>query len=133
MAYSVYNPDDWDVEINGYTITSIGEDGVTWEKAEANGEMKRGIGKHEGIWQQSNDTTYNLTVSVLANCPQLKYIIPLFKRTTPFAVSAVNKKLGLSFSGTMAMFEEEPSFEMGAEAGDIELTMVVFDGVTASV
>lgn len=130
MNYDVYDAKDWAVEIAGVTITGLGEDAVTWEKAEANGEMKRGS-QGDGIWQVTNDETYNLTVTVLANCPQLKHLISLFKKTEPFAVSAINKKLGLSFSGTQALFEEEPSFEFGVEAGDIELTICVFDGKTA--
>lgn len=129
MNYDVYNFKDWDVEIDGITITAIAEDGVSWEKAEANGEAKVGA-LGDVIWQVRNQQVYNLTVTVLANCPQLSTIVSLFKTTTPFAVSAVNKNLGISLTGTMALFEEEPSLEFGVEAGDIELNITVFDGVT---
>ena len=129
MNYDVYNFKDWLVEINGVTITAITEDGVSWEKAEANGEAKIGA-LGDVIWQVRNQDVYNLTVTVLANCPQLSQIVSLFRTTTPFPVSAVNKNLGMSLTGTMALFEEEPSLEFGVEAGDIELKICVFDGKT---
>ena len=132
MNYDVYNFKDWVVEIDGMTITAIAEDGVTWEKSESNGEAKKGA-LGDVIWQVRNDDVYNLTVPVLANCPQLPSLIKLFRTTDPFPVSATNKKLGLSFSGTMALFEEEPSFEFGVEAGDVELNICVFDGKTAKI
>lgn len=129
MNYDVYNFKDWLVEINGMTITAIAEDGVSWEKAEANGEAKIGA-CGDVIWQVRNQDVYNLTVTVLPNCPQLSSVVSLFRQTTPFHVSAVNKSLGISLTGTMALFEEEPSLEFGVEAGEIELNICVFDGKT---
>ena len=82
------------------------------------------------IWRVRNQDVYNLTVTVLPNCPQLSSAVSLFRQTTPFPVSAVNKSLGISLTGTMALFEEEPSLEFGVEAGEIELNICVFDGKT---
>lgn len=132
MNYSTYDPKDWDVEINGMTITAIAEDGVSWEKSEANGEAKWGA-MGDVIWQKSHNGAYTLTVSVMANCPQKDALIALFKTSDPFPVSATNKPLGERFGGTMALFEEEPSFERGTEAGDIELVLLVFDGKTETI
>ena len=132
MNYDVYNFKDFNVEIDGMTITAITEDGLSWENAEANGEAKIGA-LGDVIWQVRNQNVYTLTVTVLANCPQLPSLIKLFKTTDPFPVNATNKKLGLCLSGTMALFEEEPSFEFGIEAGDVELKLCVFDGSIASI
>lgn len=132
MIYGTYDPKDWVVEINGMTITAIGEDGVTWEKSEANGEAKVGV-LGDTIWQKTNNSLYNLTVTIMRHCPQKAQIIALFKSGDPFPVSATNKALGERFGGTMAVFEEEPSFEAGTEASDIELTLLVFDGKTESI
>ena len=51
MNYDVYNFKDFDVEIDGMTITAITEDGLSWEKAEANGEAKIGA-LGDVIWQE---------------------------------------------------------------------------------
>lgn len=132
MIYGTYDPKGWVVEFDGITITAIGEDGVNWEKAEANGEAKWGS-QGDAIWQVSHNTAYNLTVSVMRHCPQKAQIISMFKRGVPFPVSASHKALGERFGGTMAVFEEEPSFESGTEAGDLELTLLVLDGKTETI
>lgn len=132
MIFANYDPKGWNVEINGITITAIAEGGVTWEKKEANGEAKWGA-MGDAIWQKSHNTAYGLTVSIMRHCPQKSQLISLFKKNTPFPVSASHKDLGERFSGTMAVFEEEPSFEGGTEASDLELTLYVFDGTTENI
>lgn len=130
MNYAVYDPKLWNVEINGVTITSIAEGGVNWEKVEANGEAKFGI-SGDAVWNKTNNTAYKLTVSIMRHCPQKSAIVDLFKTSEPFPVSASHSGLGESFSGTMALFEEEPNFEGGTEAADLELAIFVFDGETS--
>lgn len=132
MNFATYDPKGWNVEIAGVTITSIAEGGVTWEKNEANGEAKWGL-VNDAIWNVTNNSSYKLTVSIMRHCPQKEFIMSLFKKTTPFAVSASHKELGERFGGTMALFEEEPSFEGSSEAGDLELSLYVFDGKTENI
>ena len=129
MNFAVYDPKGWDVEIDGVTITAIGENGVSWEKVEANGEAKWG-NMGDAIWQKSNNTAYKLTVSVMRHCPQKKHLISLFKTSEPFSATASHKDMNERFGGTVALFEEEPSFEGGSEASDLELSIYVFDGAT---
>ena len=132
MNFAVYDPKLWNVEINGMTITAIAEGGVNWEKVEANGEAKWGI-KGDAIWQKTNNTAYKLTVSVMRHCPQKAQLINLFKTSEPFAASASHPDLHERFGGTMALFEEEPAFEGGTEAADVELALYVFDGATENI
>ena len=132
MNFATYDPKGWNVELDGITITSIAEGGVTWEKSEANGEAKWGL-MGDAIWQKSCNTAYKLTVSIMRHCPQKSQIMAMFKRGEPFPVSASHKDLGERFGGTMAVFEEEPSFEGGTEASDLELGLYVFDGKTESI
>lgn len=127
MIFANYDPKKWVVELNKTTITAIAEGGVSWEKVEANGEAKWGV-MGDAIWQKSNNTAYKLTVSVMRHCPQKSIIMDLFNRAEPFPVSASHEDLGEAFNGTMALFEEIPSFEGSTEAGDLELGIYVFDG-----
>ena len=127
MRFATYDPKKWVVELNKIAITAIAEGGVTWEKVEANGEAKWGI-MGDAIWQKSNNTAYKLTVSVMRHCPQKSQIMNLFNTSEPFPVNASHEDLGEAFSGTMALFEEIPSFEGGTEAGDLEISLYVFDG-----
>lgn len=132
MNFANYDPKGWVVEFNGMTITSIAEGGVTWEKSESNGEAKWGM-CGDAIWAKSHNSGYTLTVSVMRHCPQKAQLINMFKRNEPFPVSASHKDLGERFGGTMALFEEEPSFEGSTEAGDLELKVLVFDGKTENI
>ena len=132
MLFGIYDPKDWIVELDGITITAIGEGGVTWEKAESNGEAKWGIGG-DAIWQKGTNGGYTLTISVMRHCPQKSQNISKFKRSVPFPVNTSHKDLKERFGGTKAVFEEEPSFEGGTEAGDLELKLYVFDGKTETI
>lgn len=127
--YSVYDPSKWSFELDGMTVTAIAEGGVNWEKAEAKGEAKWGI-QGDAIWQKTINTGYKLTVAIMRNCPQKAQIVRKYKSNDFMTVSASHPDLDETFSGTKAVFEEEPNFEGGTEAGDLELVFYVFDGDT---
>lgn len=128
MAVTRYNAKDWVVTVAGVNITGLGEDMISFEKEEAFFEPAVGA-QGDIVKNEINNSIYNMGVIVQPTSPQLSHLLSLKNRSESFPIWAVSKALGIRLGGTMANISEMPELSFGAEAEDIEITFMVFDGV----
>lgn len=126
MNLGRYNAKDTSVIIDGVYITGLGEDMVSAEKEEDFFEDSVGA-QGDVVVSEINDTRGTVTVYVQSTSPQKSYLLSLAKRTEPFPLWAINKKLGERFGGTMARVLTFPEVSRGATAEDMEFVFRVFD------
>ena len=79
------------------------------------------------VKSQINNSLGTVTVYVQPTSPQKKFLMDLAKRTEPFPLWAINKKLGERVGGTKANLKSFPEIARGAEAEDMEFVFTVFD------
>lgn len=126
MNVATYDAKDTTVIIDGTYITGFGEDMITAEKEEdlftpsvgAQGDVVKSI---------TNNNLGTVAVTVQRTSPSKAFLMGLAKRTEPFPIWVINKKLGERVGGTMANLLTCPEFTSGAEAEDMEFTFQVFD------
>lgn len=124
-----YNAKDCTVMVDGVFITGLGEDMVTWEKAEAYFETSVGA-QGDIVKNEINNDIHNLGVTVQQTSPHYGYLKALEKRSEPFPVWVSNKPLGITVGGTKANIAEASEVALGATAQDVTFTFTVFDGET---
>ena len=124
--YTQYNAKDTSVIVDGTYITGLGEDMISGEKDEDFFAPSTGA-QGDVVTSEINNPLGTVTIYVQVTSPQKAFLIGLAKRTEPFPVWAVNKKLGERFGGTMARMIKFPEMARGAEAEDMEFVFQVFD------
>ncbi len=127
-----YNAKDCTIMINGVYITGVGEDMITWAKEESFFEPVVGA-QGDIIKSEINNNIHTLTLSIQPTSPQLGYLLSLEGRKDNFPVWCINKELGLRHGGEQGAIQEAPEISQGAEAEDLEFTIMVFDGVTEAI
>lgn len=125
--FSRYNAKDTTITVDGVFITGLSEDMWSFEKEEALAENAVGA-QGDVVRSEINNTIYTATITVQATSPQVNFLFGLKNRTEPFPLWMINKALGRREGGTLAMVNEVPSSELGAEAGDLEFSFTVYDG-----
>lgn len=126
MNVTKYDAKDTSIVIDGVYITGLGEDMVTGEKEED--FFAESVGAQgDVVTSEINNSLGSVTVFVQPTSPQKAFLLSLAKRTEPFPLWAVNKKLGERFGGTMARLLTAPEIARGAEAEDMEFVFRVFD------
>ena len=123
MSVYTYDAKDTSVVVDGTYITGLGEDMISVEKEED--FFTPSVG--DIVKSQINNSLGTMTITIQPTSPQKKYLLSLAKRTEPFPLWAVNKKLGERIGGTMANLKTMPEFSRGAEAEDMELEFQIFD------
>lgn len=123
-----YNANDWSLQLGSYYVTGYDEDMFTIEKDEGKGEYVIGA-QGDAIFNETNNTLHTLTVTLQATSPAVAKLLDLFNDGEEFSVNAINKKLGREFVGEYARVTEAPSMEAGAEAGSVEFTIQIADGM----
>lgn len=131
MNVTRYNAKDCTVTVDGVFITQLGEDMVSFEKAEAYFEPVVGA-QGDIVKSEINNTIYNLTLTIQPTSPQKAFLLSKLASNENFPVWVVNKALGERFGGSMAAIQEMPEISRGSEAEDMEFTFCVFDGVVES-
>nr|DAT66145.1 MAG TPA: Protein of unknown function (DUF3277) [Caudoviricetes sp.] len=126
MSVYTYDAKDTSVVVDGTYITGLGEDMISVEKEEDFFTPSVGA-QGDIVKSQINNTLGTMTITIQPTSPQKAYLISLAKRTEPFPLWAVNKKLGERIGGTMANLKTMPEFSRGAEAEDMELEFQIFD------
>lgn len=126
MAVKTYDAKDTSVIIDSVYITGLGEDMVSGEKDEDNFATSVGA-QGDVVTSKINNDLGTMTVYIQPTSPQKPFLMSLAKRTEPFPIWAVNKKLGERFGGTKAMLLTMPEMARGAEAEDMEFVFQVFD------
>lgn len=126
MSVYTYDAKDTSVVVDGTYITGLGEDMISVEKEEDFFTPSVGA-QGDIVKSQINNTLGTMTITIQPTSPQKSYLISLAKRTEPFPLWAVNKKLGERIGGTMANLKTMPEFSRGAEAEDMELEFQIFD------
>ena len=126
MSVYTYDAKDTSVVVDGTYITGLGEDMISVEKEEDFFTPSVGA-QGDIVKSQINNTLGTMTITIQPTSPQKKYLLSLAKRTEPFPLWAVNKKLGERIGGTMANLKTMPEFSRGAEAEDMELEFQIFD------
>ena len=124
----IYNPNDTTVTVNGFFLTGLGEDGVSFEFEEERGEAVVGC-QGDVVFNETNNHLATMTIALQASSPQYKTMLNYAKNGTVFPVWAVNKSIGERCGGTKARFKNVPSVSYGAELEDREFEILVFDGV----
>ena len=114
------------VTVNDAPITGLGEDMVTIEKDEELFTTSVGA-QGDVIVNEVHNDLYTVTLSVQAVSPSKKGLLDLACERKPFNISIQNASLGEKFAGTGRM-KNFPSLENGAEAGDREFEIQVFNG-----
>lgn len=126
MNVATYDAKDTTVIIDGTYITGFGEDMITAEKEEdfftpsvgAQGDVVKSV---------TNNSLGTVAVTVQRTSPSKAFLMGLAKRSEPFPLWVINKKLGERVGGTKANLLSCPEFASGAEAEDMEFTFQVFD------
>lgn len=126
MNVATYDAKDTSVVVDGTYITGLGEDMISAEKDEDFFTPSVGA-QGDVVKSQVNNSLGTVTIYVQATSPSKNYLMSLAKRSDPFPIWAVNKKLGERFGGTMANMLSFPSISRGAEAEDMEFVFQVFD------
>lgn len=126
MSVYTYDAKDTSVVVDGTYITGLGEDMISVEKEEDFFTPSVGA-QGDIVKSQINNSLGTMTITIQPTSPQKSYLISLAKRTEPFPLWAVNKKLGERIGGTMANLKTMPEFSRGAEAEDMELEFQIFD------
>ena len=121
-----YDAKDTSIVIDGVYITGLGEDMVSGEKDED--LIATSVGAQGDVVVNSiNNPLGKITVTVQTTSPQKKFLMGLAKRSEPFSVWCVNKKLDERMGGTKAMMLSFPEISRAAEAEDMELVFQVMD------
>lgn len=126
MILATYDAKDTSIIIDGIYITGLGEDMISAEKEEDFFTPSVGA-QGDVVKSQINNSLGIISVFVQVTSPSKAYLLELAKRTEPFPIWAVNKRLGERVGGTMANMLSFPEFSRGAEAEDMEFTFQVFD------
>lgn len=126
MNIATYDAKDTSIVIDSTYITGLGEDMISAEKDEDFFTTSVGA-QGDVVKSQINNTLGTVTVYVQPTSPQKQFLMGLAKRTEPFPLWAVNKKLGERVGGTKANLITFPEFARGAEAEDMEFVFQVFD------
>lgn len=126
MILATYDAKDTSIIIDGTYITGLGEDMISAEKEEDFFTPSVGA-QGDVVKSQINNSLGTISVFVQVTSPSKAFLLELAKRTEPFPIWAVNKKLGERVGGTMANMLSFPEFSRGAEAEDMEFTFQVFD------
>ena len=132
MLFATYDAKDTVIIIDSTYITGLGEDMVSAEKDEDFFSTSNGA-QGDVVKSMINNTIGTVTVNVQPTSPQKAFLMSLAKRTEPFPLWCVNKKLGERFGGTMANLLNLPEISRGAEAEDMEFTFQVFDLTVESI
>lgn len=126
MVLATYDAKDTSIVVDSTYITGLGEDMISAEKDEDFFSTSVGA-QGDVVRSMINNTLGTVTIYVQPTSPQKKFLLGLAKRTEPFPLWAINKKLGERVGGTMANLITFPEFARGAEAEDMEFVFQVFD------
>lgn len=126
MVLATYDAKDTSIVVDSTYITGLGEDMISAEKDEDFFSTSVGA-QGDVVRSMINNTLGTVTIYVQPTSPQKKFLLGLAKRTEPFPLWAINKKLGERVGGTMANLITFPEFARGAEAEDMEFIFQVFD------
>lgn len=126
MIVATYDAKDTSIIVDNTYITGLGEDMVSAEKEEDFFTSSVGA-QGDIVKSQINNTLGTMTIYLQPTSPSKKFLMGLAKRTEPFPLWAVNKKLGERFGGTKANLLSFPEITRGAEAEDMEFTFQIFD------
>ena len=126
MVLATYDAKDTSIIVDNTYITGLGEDMISAEKEEDFFSPSVGA-QGDVVKSQINNTLGTVTIYTQVTSPQKAFLMSLAKRTEPFPLWAVNKKLGERFGGTMANLLTFPEIARGAEAEDMEFVFQVFD------
>lgn len=126
MILATYDAKDTSVVVDSTYITGLGEDMISAEKEEDFFTPSVGA-QGDVVKSQINNPLGTMTIYVQPTSPQKGFLMGLAKRTDPFPIWAVNKKLGERVGGTMANLLTFPSINRGSEAEDMEFVFQVFD------
>ena len=132
MNIATYDAKDTSIIVDNTYITGLGEDMVSAEKDEDFFATSVGA-QGDVVKSQINNSLGTVTVYVQPTSPQKAFLMGLAKRTDPFPLWAVNKKLGERFGGTAANLLSFPEIARGAEAEDMEFVFQVFDLTVESI
>ena len=125
--FSRYNAKDTIITVDGVHITGLGESMWSFTKEESLAENAVGA-QGDVVRNEVNNPIYTATVTVQQTSPQLNFLMSLKDRTEPFPIWMINKALGRTEGGSMAMMNEIPESALGAEADELEFTFTVYDG-----
>ena len=126
MNVATYDAKDTSIVIDGTYITGLGEDMISAEKDEDFFNVSVGA-QGDVVKSQINNYLGTVTIYIQPTSPQKQFLLGLAKRTEPFPLWAVNKKLGERVGGTMANLKTFPEFVRGTESEDMEFVFQVFD------
>lgn len=126
MNLATYDAKDTSIVVDGSYITGLGEDMISAEKEEDFFTPSVGA-QGDVVKSQINNGLGTISIFIQPTSPSKGFLLGLAKRTDPFPIWAVNKKLGERVGGTMANLLSFPEFSRGAEAEDMEFTFQVFD------
>lgn len=126
MAVATYDAKDTSIVIDGTYITGLGEDMISAEREEDFFTPSVGA-QGDVVKSQINNPLGTISIYIQPTSPSKAFMLGLAKRTDPFPLWAVNKKLGERVGGTMANLLTFPEFARGAEAEDMEFVFQVFD------
>lgn len=126
MVLATYDAKDTSIVVDSTYITGLGEDMISAEKDEDFFSTSVGA-QGDVVKSQINNSLGTVTIYVQPTSPQKQFLLGLAKKTEPFPLWAVNKKLGERVGGTMANLLTFPEFARGAEAEDMEFVFQVFD------
>lgn len=132
MAYSQYNAKDTSVIVDNTYITGLGEDMISAEKDEDFFETSVGA-QGDVVTSEKNNPLGTVTITLQPTSPQKQFLMNLAKRTEPFPLWVVNKKLGERCGGTMARLKTFPELARGAASEDMEFAFQVFDFTAESI
>ena len=126
MNIATYDAKDTSVIIDSTYITGLGEDMISAEKDED--FFSNSVGAQGDVVKSMiNNSLGTITVYVQPTSPQKAFLMNLAKRTEPFPLWCVNKRLGERVGGTAANLKSFPTIARGAEAEDMEFVFQVFD------
>lgn len=126
MNIATYDAKDTAIVVDSTYITGLGEDMISIEKDEDFFAVSVGA-QGDVVKSQINNSVGTATIYVQPTSPQKAFLLGLAKRTEPFPLWVVNKKLGERAGGTKANLLSFPEFARGAEAEDMEFVFQIFD------
>lgn len=126
ISVAVYDAKDTSVIVDSIYITGLGEDMLKVEKDEDFFSTSVGA-QGDVVKSQINNALGTATIYVQPTSPQKQFLMELAKRSEPFSLWMVNKKLGERAGGTMANLKTFPELSRGAEAEDMEFVFQLFD------
>jgi len=123
-----YDPKDVNIIFDGTYAVGLGEDMVTAEKDEDSFTPMYGA---QGAYSiaESNNTLGTITVTFQHNSPSLKELRALHNSKTHFSCFVTDKNDGnqVKAGGSDCRVLKSPGFEFGAEIGEVEVEIKVFD------